>query len=91
MGKLGVTWENTLDSSMASDRFVVEADRRVVGVAVRVPGGFRFFSSHPDFLALEGKIFARARSIAHRAAQIRKRRRRFSAASLAPAARRGGE
>lgn len=24
------------------DRFVVEADKKVVGVAVRVPGGFRF-------------------------------------------------
>ena len=39
-----------------SDRFVVEADRRVVGVAVRVPGGFKFFSSDPHYLALEGKL-----------------------------------
>jgi hypothetical protein len=26
-----------------SDRFVVETERQVVGVAVRSPGGFKFF------------------------------------------------
>lgn len=72
---------------MTSDRFVIEADRRVVGVAVRVAGGFRFFASDPDFAALEGKTFARARSINHRVAQLARRRgRRSSAAPLAPAA-----
>ena len=34
--------------------FVNEADRTVVGVAVRVPGGFQFFSSYKDFRCLEG-------------------------------------
>lgn len=58
-----------------SDHFVVEADRRVVGVAVRVPGGFKFFSSDPDYFALEGKLFARARAMAQRVAQIRRQRR----------------
>ena len=46
-----------------SDSFVVEADRRVVGLAVRVPGGFKFFSSHPDFWELEAKKFPRARAV----------------------------
>lgn len=58
-----------------SDHFVVEADRRVVGVAVRVPGGFKFFSSDPDYFSLEGKLFARARAMAQRVAQIRRQRR----------------
>ena len=46
-----------------SDRFVVESDRRVVGIAVRVPGGYQFFCSNPDFRGLEGTVFPRARSI----------------------------
>jgi hypothetical protein len=33
---------------MLDDRFLIEADGRVVGVAVRVRGGFMFFSSDPD-------------------------------------------
>ena len=45
------------------DRFVVEADRQVVGIAVRVPGGFQFFSSNPDYQGLEGTVFPRARSV----------------------------
>lgn len=44
-----------------SDRFLIEYDRRAVGVAVRVPGGFRFFASDPAFSRIEGKIFARVR------------------------------
>jgi hypothetical protein len=46
-----------------SDRFLVEFDRRAVGVAVRVAGGFRFFASDLDFGALEGRIFPRVRSL----------------------------
>jgi hypothetical protein len=57
-----------------SDRFAVEADRRVVGVAVRVPGGFRFFASDPRFASLEGKTYRRARSVIQRAAQFARRR-----------------
>jgi hypothetical protein len=56
------------------DRFVVEADRKVVGIGVRVRGGFRFFSSDPAYLPLEGKTFARARSLAHKVAQFAKER-----------------
>lgn len=50
--------------------FVVEAGRKVVGLAVRVPGGFEFFSSDSDYRALEGKTFRRGRAIVHRAAQL---------------------
>ena len=69
-----------------SDRFVVEADRRVVGLAVRVPGGFRFFASDPEFTSLEAKTFKHARSVAQRAAQFaRSLGRQGSAWSRGPA------
>lgn len=53
-----------------TDRFVVEANRAVVGIAVRFDGGFRFFSSDPDFATLEGKTFRRARSVIHKVAKL---------------------
>ncbi|MGN6850541.1 MAG: hypothetical protein ACTHJK_13880 [Sphingomicrobium sp.] len=62
---------------MPSQRFAVEFDRRTVGVAVRVPGGFMFFSSTDRFEALDGRLFPRARVLeralgkAARAAQRR--------------------
>ena len=59
-----------------SDRFVVEADKSVVGVAVRGAGGFRFFTSHPDFKPIEGKIFRRARALIRRVHEFAERRRR---------------
>jgi len=52
------------------DRFAVEADRKVVGIAIRVPGGFRFFSSDPDFHAMDRRIFPRARALAHGVAEF---------------------
>ena len=58
-----------------SDNFVVEADRRVVGIAVRVPGGFKFFASDTDFLPIEGEIFPRVSAINRRVAQINESRR----------------
>lgn len=48
---------------MSHQRFVVEFDRQTVGIAVRVPGGFMFFSSNDDFDALDGKLFRRARAL----------------------------
>lgn len=53
-----------------SDRFVVEADKKVVGIAVKVPGGYRFYSSDPDFLQMEGTTYPRAKAMAQRVAQI---------------------
>ena len=52
------------------DRFVVEAERRVVGIAIRVPGGFRFVASDPDFYAVDRKVFPRARLLVNRIAEL---------------------
>ena len=68
-----------------SDRFVVEADRRVVGLAVRAPGGFKFFSSDPDYLSLEGRTFARAKAMARDVARITKKLRLGEDRTDAPA------
>ena len=65
---------------MSIQRFAVEFDRRVVGIAVRVPGGFLFFSSDDHFQELDGEMFARARAISRRLEQVagggRRRRNR---------------
>lgn len=48
---------------MPSQRFAVEFDRRTVGIAVRVPGGFMFFASSDDFERLDGRLFRRVRAM----------------------------
>jgi hypothetical protein len=48
---------------MISQRFTVEFDRRTVGIAVRVPGGFMFYASDSRFDELDGRLFPRARAI----------------------------
>lgn len=60
---------------MFTQRFAVEFDRRVVGIAVRVPGGFMFFASDDDFEHLDGELFPRARAIARRLEKTSKRKR----------------
>lgn len=59
------------------DRFAVEAGKKVVGVAFRVRGGFRFVASDPDFRSVDSKVFRRARgltsSIADHARALRAR------------------
>ena len=64
-----------------SDNFVVQAERRVVGIAVRVPGGFRFYTSDPDFKALETHVFPKAKSIDRLAAEVALARRTSRPAS----------
>jgi hypothetical protein len=59
-----------------SSGFIVEFDKQTVGVAVRVPGGFRFFHSDPRFLPIEGQVFRRARGLTQRVAELVRRRRR---------------
>ena len=59
-----------------SDHFVVQAEKQVVGIAVRVPGGFRFFTSNPEFKGLETRVFPRARSIDRMAEEIAVARRK---------------
>lgn len=58
-----------------SHHFVVEADRRVVGVAVRVVGGYQFFSSNRAFQSLEGKVFPRAKAMQQQVAEQSRRLR----------------
>ena len=60
---------------MSTQRFAVEFDRRIVGIAVRVPGGFMFFASDDDFEHLNGELFPRARAIARRLENASKRKR----------------
>lgn len=55
---------------MSAQRFAVEFDRRVVGVAIRVPGGFMFYSSDSDFDQLEGQLFPRARAMSRRLGEV---------------------
>ncbi len=47
-----------------SDSFV-EANRRVVGIAIRCRGGYKFNASEPEFRALEKQTFRRAKSLDH--------------------------
>ena len=48
---------------MTNQRFAVEFDRRTVGIAVRVSGGFMFYASDKRFEELDGRTFRRARAI----------------------------
>lgn len=61
---------------MSTQRFSVEFDRRTVGIAVRVPGGFMFFASVDEFSELDGQLFRRARAIERHLKRITSRARR---------------
>ena len=61
---------------MSSQRFAVEFDRRTVGIAVRVPGGFMFFSSSERFDQLDGRLFRRARTLARELAKVARKQQR---------------
>lgn len=67
---------------MITQRFAVEFDRRTVGIAVRVPGGFMFYASDEAFDAMDGQLFPRARTIER---QLRREARRRKRAALRPA------
>ena len=72
-----------------SDRFVVEADRQVVGIAVRVKGGFRFFTSDRRFRVLESRTFPKLKAIIRRAGEIARARTRRATGNSDVAGRRG--
>ncbi len=55
---------------MLDNRFIIESNGRVAGVAVRVRGGFMFFSSDPALKQLEGSIYPHAKSIGRRVAEF---------------------
>lgn len=69
---------------MPSQRFLVEFDGRSVGIAVRVPGGFMFFSSNDDFDALDGRLFPRARALERELRKAGKRPGRMPIVSAFP-------
>lgn len=60
---------------MNSERFAVEFDRRTVGIAVRVPGGFVFYAGNADFDELDGRVFPRARAIESHLKRVAGKRR----------------
>ena len=66
---------------MSIQRFAVEFDRRTVGIAVRVPGGFMFYSSSDDFGEIDGRLFRRARAIERELRRVDRRNRRRSASA----------
>jgi len=66
------------------DRFAVEVDRRVVGLAVRCDGGYRFFASHPDYFSLEGRLFPRARTLRGSVERLKRSGRRGGTAEPSP-------
>jgi hypothetical protein len=57
---------------MITQRFAVEFDRRTVGIAVRVPGGFMFYASDDRFNDMDGRIFPRARAIERQLKRVAK-------------------
>jgi hypothetical protein len=61
---------------VVTQRFAVEFDRRTVGIAVRVPGGFMFYASSDEFNQMDGRLFPRARAIERELKRIARRQRR---------------
>ena len=61
---------------MTTQRFAVEFDRRTVGIAVRVPGGFMFYASDHRFEDMDGRVFPRARAIERQLKKTSKQRRK---------------
>lgn len=61
---------------MNTQRFTVEFDRRTVGIAVRVPGGFAFYASDGRFEEMDGHTYPRARAIERQLKRVSKRSRK---------------
>jgi hypothetical protein len=57
-------------------RFAVEFDRRTVGIAVRLDGGFIFYASDDRFRAMDGQMFHRARAIERELRKVARRQSR---------------
>lgn len=66
-----------------TQRFTDEFDRRTVGIAVRVPGGFVFYSSDDRFEEIDGQMFPRARAIERELRLVAKRSKRQGPAAQA--------
>jgi len=61
-----------------SQRFAVEFERRTVGIAVRVPGGFMFFASSDEFEVIDGRLFPRPRTLERELKKVARDRRRLA-------------
>jgi hypothetical protein len=61
---------------LTTQRFSVEFDRRTVGIAVRVPGGFMFYASDGRFDEMDGQVFPRARTIERQLKKVSRQRRK---------------
>ena len=59
---------------MITQRFAVEFERRTVGVAARVPGGFIFSASDDHFNRMDGRVFPRARTIERQLRKLARQR-----------------
>ena len=57
---------------MITQRFAVEFDRRTVGVAARVAGGFVFYASDDRFSEMDGRVFPRARVLERQLKRVAK-------------------
>jgi len=53
-----------------SQAYAIDVHHQTAGVAVGVPGDFKFFSSGPAFDALEGRIFASLRHVNAAASEL---------------------
>jgi hypothetical protein len=70
---------------MITQRFAVEFDRRTVGVAARVSGGFVFYASDDRFSEMDGRVFPRARVLErHLEGVARRHARRARAFQVQP-------
>jgi hypothetical protein len=61
-------------SRVFTQRFSVEFDRRTVGIAVRVAGGFMFYASDERFREMDGRMFRRARAIERQLTKVAQRK-----------------
>jgi hypothetical protein len=59
---------------VVSQRFAVEFERRTVGIAVRVPGGFMFYASDDRFDEMDGRTFPRFRAIQRQLERVASRK-----------------
>jgi hypothetical protein len=61
---------------VTTQRFAVEYERRTVGIAVRLAGGFVFYASDRAFDEMDGRTFPRARAIERQLRKVARRQER---------------
>ena len=58
---------------MATQSFVIQFDRRTVGIAVRVAGGFMFHASEKRFEEIDKRTFRRLRAVEREVERVGRR------------------